>query len=210
MTALGKLAWSVRPGNSFFEASEPCPVGRSRNRRSGGRGHCGVTHGGGRHAAAHIGHVAHAIGFLCLLPFIFRPFWPVALDNSAWVAIKQVAISDLAAMAALGPGQFALLIALLNLGLQHIGAAQAALIFSLFPLLTMLRSATLGCGPISARLGCGVLLSITGVALSCRLHPSSPALALAPGGASWSCWPAPAWVRAAACVTGPTCAATPR
>ena len=69
-------------------------------------------------------------------------------------------------MAALGLGQFALLIALLNFGLQHIGAAQAALIFSLFPLLTMLLSATLGREPISARLGCGVLLSITGVALS--------------------------------------------
>jgi drug/metabolite transporter (DMT)-like permease len=61
-------------------------------------------------------------------------------------------------MAALGLGQFALLVALLNFGLQHIGAAQAALIFSLFPLLTMLLSATLGREPISARLGacCGV------------------------------------------------------
>lgn len=47
-------------------------------------------------------------------------------------------------MAALGLGQFALLIALLNFGLQHIGAAQAALIFSLLPLLTMLLSAMLG------------------------------------------------------------------
>lgn len=91
---------------------------------------------------------------------------PVALDNIAWIATKNIAFSDLTAMAALGLGQFALLIALLNFGLQHIGAAQAALIFGLFPLLTMLLSATLGREPISARLGCGVLLSITGVALS--------------------------------------------
>lgn len=108
----------------------------------------------------------YAIGLLCLLPFIFRPFGPLALDSSALSAIKRVAFSDLAAMAALGLGQFALLIALLNFGLQHIGAAQAALIFSLFPLLTMLLSAALGREPISARLGCGVLLSITGVAVS--------------------------------------------
>ena len=108
----------------------------------------------------------YAIGFLCLLPLIFRPVGPLALDNSEWVAAKSVAFLDLAAMATLGLGQFALLIALLNFGLQHIGAAQAALIFSLFPLLTMLLSATLGREPISARLGCGVLLSVTGVAVS--------------------------------------------
>ena len=59
----------------------------------------------------------YAIGFLCLLPFIFRPFWPLTVDNSAWTAIKQVAFRDLAAMAALGLGQFALLIAVLNFGL---------------------------------------------------------------------------------------------
>ena len=69
-------------------------------------------------------------------------------------------------MAALGMGQFALLIALLNYGLQHVGAAQAALIFSLFPLLTLLLSAALGRERISAALVAGVLLSIAGVALS--------------------------------------------
>lgn len=69
-------------------------------------------------------------------------------------------------MAAFGTGQFAVLIALLNYGLQHIGAAQAALIFSLFPLLTLLMSAALGRERLSAALLAGVLLSITGVALS--------------------------------------------
>lgn len=69
-------------------------------------------------------------------------------------------------MAALGAGQFALLIALLNYGLQHIGAAQAALIFSLFPLLTLLLSAALGRERLSATLIWGVLLSMAGVALS--------------------------------------------
>ena len=46
-------------------------------------------------------------------------------------------------MAALCIGQFAVLIALLNFGLQHVGAGRAALIFSLFPLLTLLLSATI-------------------------------------------------------------------
>ena len=108
----------------------------------------------------------YGIGFLCLLPFVFKPFGSVAPDKRTWIAIKNVANSDLTAMAALGLGQFALLIALLNYGLQRIGAAQAALIFSLFPLLTLLLSSMLGREPISARLMLGVILSITGVALS--------------------------------------------
>jgi drug/metabolite transporter (DMT)-like permease len=73
---------------------------------------------------------------------------------------------DLLAMAALGIGQFAVLIALLNYGLQHIGAAQAALIFSLFPLLTLCLAAMLGREHVSLKLLAGVLLSIFGVALS--------------------------------------------
>ena len=55
----------------------------------------------------------YAIGCLCLLPFIFRPFWPLALDRNTFIATKTVATPDLAAMAALGLGQFAVLIALL-------------------------------------------------------------------------------------------------
>lgn len=69
-------------------------------------------------------------------------------------------------MALLGIGQFALLIALLNLGLQHIGAARAALIFSLFPLLTMGLSAALGREPLTPARAGGVVLSLVGVALS--------------------------------------------
>ena len=69
-------------------------------------------------------------------------------------------------MAALGIGQFGVLIALLNYGLQHIGAAQAALIFSLFPLLTLLLSAALGRERVTASLVLGVLISIAGVALA--------------------------------------------
>ncbi|RYF38702.1 MAG: DMT family transporter, partial [Comamonadaceae bacterium] len=107
----------------------------------------------------------YAIGFLCLLPFVLKPLRPAVPGGRAPFAIKTRA-SDLLAMAALGIGQFGLLIALLNFGLQHIGAAAAALIFSLFPLLTLLLSAALGRERVSAALLGGVLLSIAGVALS--------------------------------------------
>jgi drug/metabolite transporter (DMT)-like permease len=108
----------------------------------------------------------YGIGFLCLLPFVFKPWGSVTIGKKTWSAVARLPLADVLAMAALGLGQFAILIALLNFGLQHIGAAQAALIFSLFPLLTLLLSAVLGREPISTRLLLGVLLSIAGVALS--------------------------------------------
>lgn len=107
----------------------------------------------------------YAIGFACLAPFVWASFRALAPMGRGPSAIKFRA-NDLLAMAALGIGQFGVLIALLNWGLQHIGAAQAALIFSLFPLLTLLTAAALGRERITARLLGGVLLSIAGVAVS--------------------------------------------
>ena len=110
----------------------------------------------------------YAIGFLCLAPFawpvfmLFRASPSVGRSFSATVS----GVKDLAVMAALGIGQFAVLIALLNFGLQHVGAGRAALIFSLFPLLTLLLSAALGHERITPALATGVLMSIAGVALS--------------------------------------------
>lgn len=99
----------------------------------------------------------YAIGVVCLLPF----------GVASWRAARMTAtLRDLAAMAALGIGQFAVLIAFMNWGLQHIGAAQGALIFSLFPLLTLMLGAALGREEMTARLLAGVLVSIAGVALS--------------------------------------------
>jgi drug/metabolite transporter (DMT)-like permease len=99
----------------------------------------------------------YAIGFLCLLPFALpklREWRTVLLPR------------DLLAMAALGTGQFGVLIALLNWGLQQVAAGPAALIFSLFPLLTLLLAAALGSERITPPLVAGVLLSISGVALA--------------------------------------------
>lgn len=108
----------------------------------------------------------YAIGVACLLPFA----WPLRL-RCGW--------RDGAGMALLGICQFAVLIALMNFGLQRIGAAQGALIFSLFPLITLLLSATLGRERITGGLLAGVLVSIAGVAISL-----APKLA-AHGNGSW-------------------------
>jgi len=127
----------------------------------------------------------YAIGFACLLPFAWRGV----------AGMRGVRSRDLAAMAALGIGQFGILIALLNFGLQHVGAAQAALIFSLFPLLTLMLAAALGRERVTVSLVLGVLLSIAGVMVSL-----APKLG-APTGAHW--WGELA-VGAAAC-TGALC-----
>ncbi|HEY0886474.1 MAG TPA: DMT family transporter [Ramlibacter sp.] len=138
----------------------------------------------------------YAIGFACLLPFA----WREAIRAPGSPALAPVAGSrwrDLLAMAALGIGQFGILIALLNFGLQHVGAAQAALIFSLFPLLTLLLAAALGRERITWQLLAGVLLSIAGVALAL-----GPKLGAGPGAGSH--WRGELAVAAAA-LTGAAC-----
>jgi drug/metabolite transporter (DMT)-like permease len=115
----------------------------------------------------------YAVGLVCLAPFIFRSFRPSDHVHRPSSATKIVVV-DVLVMAALGIGQFGILIALLNAGLQHIGAAQAALIFSLFPLLTLLLGAALGRERITTALLLGVLLSLAGVALSLAPKLSAP------------------------------------
>ena len=124
----------------------------------------------------------YLIGFLCLAPFAwqhFRQFWQSAYRLNATNLEANQFQNDLLVMAALGIGQFAVLIALLNWGLQHIGAAQAALVFSLFPLMTLSFSAVLGREQMRFKLVAGVLLSIAGVGLSLW-----PKLQAAPFGAT--------------------------
>jgi drug/metabolite transporter (DMT)-like permease len=135
----------------------------------------------------------YAIGFCCLLPFAWG-----ALSRAATAPARPVGrrrAFDLLAMAALGIGQFGVLIALLNFGLQSIGAAQAALIFSLFPLLTLLLAAAMGRERVTRPLVAGVLLSIAGVAVAL-----APKLAMPQAGHWWG----ELAVAAAAC-TGAVC-----
>ena len=134
----------------------------------------------------------YAIGFGCLLPFAWRT---LSRAPDQCPALVNTPARDLLAMAALGVGQFGVLIALLNYGLQHIGAAQAALIFSLFPLLTLSLSAALGRERVTLSLLLGVLISIAGVALAL-----APKLGAAQSGHWWG----ELAVAAAAC-TGALC-----
>jgi drug/metabolite transporter (DMT)-like permease len=120
----------------------------------------------------------YVIGFCCLLPFAWRAWSSAQQARRTSAAVNRKV--DLLAMAALGIGQFGVLIALLNYGLQHVAAAQAALIFSLFPLLTLLMSAALGRERVTASLMLGVLISIAGVALAL-----SPKLGQAQSGHWW-------------------------
>ncbi len=129
----------------------------------------------------------YAAGFACLLPFVLPT---LRAHKGPWPPLR-----DLAAMAGLGIGQFGVLIALLNVGLQHVTAAQAALIFSLFPLLTLMLGAALGRERVTMKLVAGVLLSIAGVALS---------LASRLGASQAGHWWGEAAVLAAAC-TGAVC-----
>ncbi|MDM7945895.1 MAG: DMT family transporter [Oceanibaculum nanhaiense] len=73
---------------------------------------------------------------------------------------------DLLAIALLGIGQFALLVALLNIGLQYTTAARAALVFASMPLLTLLFAAMIGQERLGGAKGLGVLLTLIGVGLA--------------------------------------------
>ena len=111
----------------------------------------------------------YAIAVACLLPFLvaslLRCWWPAPV--AAGVPPRAaVAWLDWLVMALLGIGQFGILIAALNFGLLYVSAARAALVFSLFPLLTLLLSAALGRERITPRLLGGVVVSIGGVALA--------------------------------------------
>jgi drug/metabolite transporter (DMT)-like permease len=97
----------------------------------------------------------YIIGFLCLLP--------VGLLSYRHVRFAR---RDLLPIALLGITQFGILIALLNFGLKFIPSGRAALIFSSFPLLTMIIAAALGHERLSTAKTLGVLLTILGVGLA--------------------------------------------
>lgn len=95
----------------------------------------------------------YAIAALCLLPFV--------------LAGRRLAVArrDIPVVMILGVVQFGLLIALLNVGLRYMPAIRAGLLFTTFPLLTMVIAAALGRERLTAPKTAGVLLSILGVAI---------------------------------------------
>lgn len=96
----------------------------------------------------------YSVGALCLLP-------PLLM-------IRRLRFErrDLLPVALLGIGQFGVLVALLNWGLQRMPAARAALIFATFPLLTMLLAAALRLERLTLMKTAGVLMTFAGVALA--------------------------------------------
>ncbi len=127
----------------------------------------------------------YAIGAACLVPLA------IVLARRNSVRAPQITsldadsrggtvVRDWIVMGLLGIGQFGVLIAALNYGLQTVDAARAAMIFSLFPLLTLLLSAALGQERLHARLVCGVLLAIAGVGVAL-----APKIAAGQHGAHW-------------------------
>ena len=134
----------------------------------------------------------YAIGVATLLPFA----WHALRNGRRWPQATHPR-RDLAAMAALGIGQFAVLIALLNFGLQTVGAARGALIFSLFPVLTLLLATAAGRERWNAALAAGVALSVAGVMLD--VVPR-----LAAGGEAPMAWPGALAVLGSA-LTGAVC-----
>jgi drug/metabolite transporter (DMT)-like permease len=96
----------------------------------------------------------YVIGFLCLLP----PF----LMGRHWAVRRR----DIGVICLLGIGQFGILIALLNFGLQYIGPARAALIFATLPLLTLMLAAAIGQERLTLAKITGVLATIAGLALA--------------------------------------------
>lgn len=114
---------------------------------------------------ASIAFVRYAVALASLLPFV------------DWRAVQAIDRRDRVPAMLLGIGQFALLIALLNLGLQSVPAAPAALIFASFPLLALGVAAVLGHERLSVRKLYAVALTLAGVAV-----------ALGPGVAARGAW----------------------
>ena len=93
----------------------------------------------------------YAIGLATLLPVVLAtPGTPIAVRDRMPICL-------------LGIGQFGVLIALLNFGLQTVPAGRAALVFATFPLLTLLLAAALGHERLTPAKLAGVLLTIVGV-----------------------------------------------
>lgn len=103
---------------------------------------------------ASLAMLRYAIGFLCLLP-------PVLITQRVPFRRK-----DLVPMGVLGITQFGIVVALLNVALQFIPSARAALIFATFPLLTMLIAALLGHERLTRSKSLGVGLTVVGVGVA--------------------------------------------
>jgi drug/metabolite transporter (DMT)-like permease len=103
---------------------------------------------------ASLAFLRYAIGVACLVPVV------------AMAGRIRFARADILPIAALGIGQFGVLIALLNYGLRSVPAGRGALIFASFPLITLVVAALLGHERVTARKITGIVATMSGVALA--------------------------------------------
>jgi len=103
---------------------------------------------------ASLAFLRYLIGVLCLVP-------PILLAPRARFKPR-----DIVPIAALGIGQFGVLIALLNYGLRTVPAGRGALIFACFPLLTLIFAALTGHERVTLPKLAGILVTLAGVALA--------------------------------------------
>lgn len=103
---------------------------------------------------ASLAFLRYAIGVVCLIPAV------------SMAPRVRFARPDIVPIAALGIGQFGVLIALLNYGLRTVPAGRGALIFASFPLITLVVAALLGHERVTVRKIAGILATLAGVALA--------------------------------------------
>ncbi|WP_420562233.1 DMT family transporter [Thalassobaculum sp.] len=94
----------------------------------------------------------YTIGAAMILPLAVHLGW------------RRIPLRDLWVVAALGIGQFGILVALLNLAVLHISAGLGSLIFATMPVQTVLISALLGRQALTLRRLIGAALTTLGVA----------------------------------------------
>lgn len=107
---------------------------------------------------ASLAFARYGLALLCLLPFVALRH--VVAGPARWPA------RDLFGASLLGAVQFGVLIALLNLGLAHLHAGIAALLFSVFPVLTLVLAALFGHERWRWTVAGGMVLSLAGVAVA--------------------------------------------
>ncbi len=104
----------------------------------------------------------YAIGAAILLPIAWR------------IAAPRVARRDLLPVAALGIGQFGILIALMNFALQTLPSGLVALIFATLPIQTLIVAAALGRETLTMRKLFAAILTTLGVGLALSDGPLAP------------------------------------
>lgn len=108
----------------------------------------------------------YAIALVTLLPFVLTG----RSGGAGWRALA-LPWRDALAASVLGVLQFGVLIVLLNEGLRHVDAGLGALLFSIFPVLTLAIAVLLGRERFEWRLALAIALSIAGIAVALGVRP---------------------------------------